>query len=127
MEREWENGQTLPNVQEAEIDARKFEQYSLNPENPSKKCLNQGKGKMKANIYDRIVTLVDVYTDFGKRMINKGTQGTIVECYENSEGYAIDLAIPDDRWIGGFDYENVILTSDQFELTISPVVFSPNT
>jgi hypothetical protein len=39
MEQEWECGQTLPNVQEAEIDARKFEQYSLNPENPN----NQGK------------------------------------------------------------------------------------
>ena len=79
---------------------------------------------MKANIYHGIVTLVDVYTDFGKLMIPKGTQGTIVECYENSEGYAIDLAIPDDRWIGGFDYENVILTSDQFELTISPVALT---
>lgn len=42
---------------------------------------------MKANIYHGIVTLVDVYTDFDKLMIPKGTQGTIVECYENSEGY----------------------------------------
>lgn len=39
MDQEWECGQTLPKVQEAEIDARKFEQYSLNPENPN----NQGK------------------------------------------------------------------------------------
>ncbi len=77
---------------------------------------------MKANIYDGIITLVDVYTNSGKRMIPKGTQGTIVECHENPEGYAIDLAIPDDRWIGGFDYENIILTPEQFELMISPVV-----
>ncbi len=35
MEQEWECGQTLPNVQEAKIDARKFERYSLNPENPN--------------------------------------------------------------------------------------------
>ncbi|MBW4618961.1 MAG: hypothetical protein KME17_06340 [Cyanosarcina radialis HA8281-LM2] len=39
MDPEWEGGQTLPNVEEAEIDVRKFEQYSLNPENPN----NQGK------------------------------------------------------------------------------------
>lgn len=39
MEQEWEDGQSLPNVLEAEIDARKFEQYSLNPDNPN----NQGK------------------------------------------------------------------------------------
>jgi hypothetical protein len=77
---------------------------------------------MKANIYDSIITLVDVYTNFGKRMIPKGTPGTIVECYENPEGYAIDLAIPDDRWIGGFDYENVVLMPEQFELVISPVI-----
>ena len=37
MEQQWEFGQSLPNVQEAEIDARKFEQYSLNPENPNNK------------------------------------------------------------------------------------------
>jgi hypothetical protein len=45
MEREWENGQTLPNVQEAEIDARKFEQYSLNPENLVKSSSIKGKKK----------------------------------------------------------------------------------
>jgi hypothetical protein len=71
---------------------------------------------MKANLYDGIITLVDVYIDFSKRMIPKGTQGTIVECYENPEGYAVDLAIPDRKWVGGFDYENVILTPDQFEI-----------
>ncbi|MEM9272435.1 MAG: hypothetical protein AAGA80_05655 [Cyanobacteria bacterium P01_F01_bin.143] len=76
---------------------------------------------MKANIYDAIITLVDVSTDFGKRIISKGTQGTIVECYENPEGYAVDLAIPDDKLVGGFDYENVILTPEKFELIISPV------
>ncbi len=76
---------------------------------------------MKANIYDAIITLFDVSTDFGKRVIPKGTQGTIVECYENPEGYAVDLAIPDDKLVGGFDYENVILTPEQFELVISPV------
>ncbi len=76
---------------------------------------------MKANLYDAIITLFDVSTDFGKRVIPKGTQGTIVECYENPEGYAVDLAIPDDKLVGGFDYENVILTSEQFELMISPV------
>ena len=77
---------------------------------------------MKANLYDAIITLSDVSTDFGKRIIPKGTQGTIVECYENPEGYAVDLAIPDDRLVGGFDYENVILTPEQFELMISPVI-----
>ncbi len=39
MEHEWEFGQSLPNAENAEIDKRKFNQYSLNPENPN----NQGK------------------------------------------------------------------------------------
>ncbi|MGK7875416.1 MAG: hypothetical protein AB4426_19585 [Xenococcaceae cyanobacterium] len=52
---------------------------------------------MKANPYDGIKTLVDIQVDFGKRLIPKGTQGTIVECYEEPEGYAVDLAIPDER------------------------------
>ena len=78
---------------------------------------------MKTNIYDAIITLFNVSTNFGKQIIPKGTQGTIVECYEDSEGYAVDLAIPDDKLVGGFDYENVILTPEQFELVISPITF----
>ncbi|MEM9272436.1 MAG: DUF6883 domain-containing protein [Cyanobacteria bacterium P01_F01_bin.143] len=39
MEQVWEFGKSLPNAEKAEIDERKFKQYSLNPENPN----NQGK------------------------------------------------------------------------------------
>ncbi len=39
MEQEWKFGQSLPNAEKAEIDDRKFKQYSLNPDNPN----NQGK------------------------------------------------------------------------------------
>ncbi|MFB2920141.1 MULTISPECIES: hypothetical protein [Aerosakkonema] len=70
---------------------------------------------MKAKIYDEIKTLVDIPVDFGNRVLAKGTLGTIIECYEQpQEGYAVDLAIPDERWVGGFDYENVILFPEQF-------------
>jgi len=45
-----------------------------------------------------------------------------VECYEHPlEGYSVDLAIPDERWVSGFDYENVILYPDQFEV-VSPAL-----
>jgi hypothetical protein len=37
-----------------------------------------------------------------------------VECYENPEVYAVDLAIPNKRLVGGFEYENAILSPDQF-------------
>lgn len=69
---------------------------------------------MKANLYDGIVTLVDISLDLSKRIIPKETLGTIVECYENPEGYSVDLAIPDSRWVGGYDYENIILVPEQF-------------
>jgi len=53
---------------------------------------------MKAKLYDEIRRLVDVHSDFGDRLIPKGTMGAIVECYEHPvEGYAVDLAIPDKR------------------------------
>lgn len=69
---------------------------------------------MKANLYDGIVTLIDISIHRNKRIIPQGTKGTIVECYNNPEGYAVDLAVPDTRWVGGFEYENVILTPEQF-------------
>lgn len=78
---------------------------------------------MKAQLYDSIKILVDVPADFDHRhkIIPKGTEGTIVECYENPEAYAADLAIPNEKLVGGFEYENVILSPDQFAvLTESP-------
>lgn len=72
---------------------------------------------MKAKLYDGIITLVDIQTHFGKNIIPKGTQGSIVECYKNPEGYAVDLAIPDETLITGYNYENVILYPEQFRIT----------
>lgn len=68
---------------------------------------------MKAKLYTRIKTLLEIQTDFGNRVIS-GTLGTVVECYENPEGYAVDLAIPNQKLIGGYEYENTILSPDQF-------------
>ncbi len=69
---------------------------------------------MKANINDSIQTLIDITADFSDLIIVKGTIGAVVECYENPEGYAVDLAIPNPNLIGGFTYENVILYPEQF-------------
>ena len=66
---------------------------------------------MKAKLYD---TLIDVPADFDDTVIPKATQGTIVECYQNPEGYAIDLAIPNSHLVREFTYENVVLTPEQF-------------
>ncbi|MBN3872103.1 MULTISPECIES: hypothetical protein [unclassified Nostoc] len=71
---------------------------------------------MKAKVYDQIKTLVEVQPDFADQMIAKNTLGTIVECYENPEGYAVDIAIPNQKLVGNYEYVNVILTSDQFVL-----------
>ncbi len=79
---------------------------------------------MKVSLYDQIKTLMDVQADFSTQemsdkdnsVIPKGAVGTVVECYENPEGYAVDIAIPDERLVGGFFYTNVILSPDQFEV-----------
>ena len=79
---------------------------------------------MKVSLYDQIKILVDVKADFfthemsdeDNSAIPKGTLGTVVECYENPEGYAVDIAIPYERLVGGFFYTNVILSADQFEV-----------
>ncbi len=71
---------------------------------------------MTAKIYNQIKTLVDIPIDFGDRIIPTGTVGTIVECYEHPEGYAVDLAIPNHQLIGSYEYDNVILQADQFSV-----------
>jgi hypothetical protein len=65
-------------------------------------------------INSKIQTLADVESDFSEQIIPKGSIGIVVECYEHPEGYAVDIPIPDERLIGDFTYENVILTPDQF-------------
>lgn len=71
---------------------------------------------MKANLYDEIKTLVEIQDEFSNQIIPKNTLGTVVECYENPEGYAVDLAIPNANLIGDFEYFNVILHPEQFLL-----------
>ena len=71
---------------------------------------------MKAKADNHIKTLIEVESGFRDRIIPKGTFGVIIECYENPEGYAVDLAIPDPSLVGDFNYENVILEPDQFEV-----------
>jgi len=72
---------------------------------------------MKAKLYDRIELLVDIKSEFRNKTIKKGTKGVIVESYsEPIEGYAVDLSIPNEDLVGGYEYENVILFPHQFAL-----------
>jgi hypothetical protein len=69
----------------------------------------------KASMNDRVELLVDVLSDFGDRVIPKGTCGTVVERYEQpKEGYSIDVEIADDTLVGEIRYENVVLLPEQF-------------
>lgn len=74
---------------------------------------------MKAKINDSIQTLIDITSDFDDVIIVRGTVGAVVECYQSPEGYAVDLAIPNPKSIGGFSYKNVILAPEQFEVISS--------
>lgn len=75
---------------------------------------------MKASVNNRVITLQPVESDFTNRVIPPGTMGTVMERYEHpTEGYAVDLTIPDDDMVGGVRYENVILRPDQFDVVVS--------
>jgi hypothetical protein len=69
----------------------------------------------KPLLNDVVELLVDVPSDFSDETIPKGTRGSVVECYEQpTEGYSIDVAIPDGSLAGGFRHENVVLLPHQF-------------
>lgn len=67
-------------------------------------------------LYGTIRTKVETRASFSGHLIPPGTLGTIVECYSDPKGYAVDLAIPDLQMVSGYHYENVILLPDQFEM-----------
>ncbi|MGC9527769.1 MAG: DUF4926 domain-containing protein [Limnospira sp.] len=72
---------------------------------------------MKAKLYDRIQTLSEIKAHFGRRIVPSGTVGTVVECYEHpQESYSVDLTLPSSTQEGGMEYENLILSPDQFKV-----------
>ncbi len=79
--------------------------------------LVEGVDSVKASVHDSIKTLADVQSGFFGWVIPHGTIGTVVECYQQpKEGYAVDVAIPDQNRDGELFYDNVILFPDQFEV-----------
>jgi RNA-splicing ligase RtcB len=71
---------------------------------------------MNHQLHQRIETIEEIQSEFTDRSIAPGTVGAIVECYQNPECYAVDLAIPDASLAGGFAYENVVLFPVQFQV-----------
>jgi hypothetical protein len=50
-------------------------------------------------------------------MILKGTEGVVIECYDvPEEGYAVDINIPNSNAVGGYLYDNIVLTPEQFDV-----------
>ena len=71
---------------------------------------------MKANVWDQVRLSVDVPGEMSDlEVIPAGTLGAVIEAYESPcEGYAVDVAIPDLTLVGGYRYDNLLLTPDQF-------------
>jgi hypothetical protein len=72
---------------------------------------------MKAGQYDGVVTTVEVRSGFTDEVFPAGTEGAVVECYENPrEAYRVDLVVADERSATGRRYDNVLLFPDQFDV-----------
>lgn len=72
---------------------------------------------MKAREWDSVVLTVDVPSEFRDAIIPKGTTGVVIEAYEQPiEGYAVDVSIPDESSLSGFQYDGLILYPDQFDV-----------
>lgn len=72
---------------------------------------------MKAAQYDGIRLLVDLRSIFRNRLIPRGTEGTIVECFEQpKEGYYADFPVPDSTVVGDETWEMAEVNPDQFEV-----------
>lgn len=71
---------------------------------------------MKAEIDDAVEVTAPVASEFSDEVFPAGTRGVVVECYEDPEGYSVDLAIPAPHLVGECRYENVILEPSQFRI-----------
>lgn len=68
-------------------------------------------------LYDGVRTLIEVESNFPPtRIVPAGTEGTVVECYRDPEGYMVDVSIPDESVVGGVAFDTAILKRSEFEL-----------
>jgi hypothetical protein len=67
-----------------------------------------------ADAWDRIKLLVEVPGSHLQQAIPAGTEGVIVEKYSDPEGYAVDIALLSEEYVGGHVYDNVIVYPGQF-------------
>ncbi len=73
--------------------------------------------KSVIGLYDRVQLTKTISSEFPpRRTLPTGLEGVIVECYTDPESYAVDIDIPDETLVGGYDMENVILRPDEFIL-----------
>jgi len=81
---------------------------------------------VKARQGDVIRTTVRLPSEFEDAIYEPGILGDIVEAYESPRAaYAVDLAIPDFSLVGGYRYDNVLLTPDQFVVVMRYVENEP--
>jgi hypothetical protein len=78
-----------------------------------------------AEVSNAVRTLVELQAEDSDGTIPLGSYGRIIEKYDTPEGYAVDLVVSRPELVGGYSFENVILTPDQFEVvpTIPEAVF----
>jgi hypothetical protein len=69
-----------------------------------------------AEVDNAIRTLVEIPADFSDRRIPAGAYGTIIEKYDEPEGYIVDVVVARPDVVGGYSFENVVLTPDKFEV-----------
>ena len=72
---------------------------------------------MKAKVNDKIITIINMKSEFSDRLIPSGTEGIVIECFDNPEMYYVDLMIPENDLVGDFSWENLSLTPEQFTVT----------
>jgi hypothetical protein len=71
---------------------------------------------MQAMTDSTIKTIVEIQGEHLSQVIPVGTEGTIIECYENPEAYAVDIELPDPENDDEFLYDNLYLCPKQFEV-----------
>ena len=69
-----------------------------------------------AEVGNAVRTVKELPADFSDRRIPAGSYGTVVEKYETPEGYAVDVVVGRPELVGGYSFENVVLTPDQFQV-----------
>ena len=72
----------------------------------------------KCKVGSLVVLNQDIEDEEHTLLIPTGTEGVVIEVYENPEVYYVDIKIPNKQLVGDYEFHNIVIEPKHFDVLI---------